>query len=178
MTLHTAMYFSPIGGLVLAEKDGSLFGVWMEKQKYFPCFLGELIQPSDTAVLRQTKDWLDRYFRGERPTPGELPLAPEGSEFRRTVWRLLCEIPYGQTTTYGAIARTVAACRSGAMSAQAVGDAVAHNPIAIVIPCHRVIGADGRLTGYAGGLEKKVTLLALEGIDVKALCAATCGKSV
>lgn len=117
------------------------------------------------AIFAQTKCWLDRYFAGERPAPGELPLAPEGGEFRQIVWRLLCEIPYGETTTYGALAVQAAAeLGRPSMSAQAVGGAVGHNPISIVIPCHRVLGVNGSLTGYAGGLEAKRYLLRLEGI--------------
>lgn len=99
---------------------------------------------------------------------GSLPLAPEGSEFRKAVWKILCEIPYGQVTTYGTIAKRIAKERKlEHMSAQAVGGAVGHNPVSIIIPCHRVIGADGSLTGYAGGIEKKIKLLQLEGFEIK-----------
>ena len=104
--------------------------------------------------------WLDRYFNGEKPKISELSLAPRGSDFRQEVWKILCEIPYGQTLTYGQIASKI----SKTMSAQAVGGAVGHNPISILIPCHRVLGANGKLTGYAGGLDKKIELLKLEKI--------------
>lgn len=121
-------------------------------------------------TLSRTKKWLDRYFAGERPSVTELRLAPEGSGFRREVWEMLCEIPYGQVTTYGTIAQRIAARRGGGGSwAQAVGGAVGHNPISIIIPCHRVVGADGSLTGYAGGIERKRWLLSHEGADMEKL---------
>lgn len=165
---NTMHYDSPVGRLLLAEKGGALAGLWIEGQKYF---LGsvkeEMSECPDSELLNHTKDWLDRYFQGKRPAIDELSLSPEGSEFRQSVWKLLCEIPYGQVATYGEIARKVALGRGLArMSAQAVGGAVGHNPISIIIPCHRLVGADGSLTGYAGGLEKKVSLLTLEGVDV------------
>lgn len=114
-------------------------------------------------IFLQTIQWLDRYFAGKQPSPDELSLAPMGSPFRQAVWKHLCQIPYGETTTYGAIARTMAAEMGRAsMSAQAVGGAVGHNPISIIIPCHRVLGSDGGLIGYAGGLAVKQWLLELE----------------
>lgn len=159
--LYTAYYDAPIGKFLLAERNGRLIGLWMEGQKYYP----ELTENEwkETPVLKQTADWLDRYFRGEHPIIDELPLAPEGSEFRQQVWKILCEIPCGQTTTYGQIARQLA-LRQGkqTMSAQAVGGAVGHNPISVIIPCHRVVGSDGSLTGYAGGTERKQWLLEFE----------------
>ena len=121
----------------------------------------------ESVVLKQTITWLERYFKKERPQIKELPLAPVGSAFRREVWEMLCEIPYGETTTYGELARKIAEKRGiKRMAAQAIGGAVGHNPISIVIPCHRVIGSDGGLTGYAGGIEKKRMLLTLEGVIV------------
>lgn len=159
--IYTLYYDSPIGRLLLAERDGSLIGLWMEGQKYFPELSGDCRQP--TPVLQKAVQWLDRYFRGEKPQIRELPLAPEGSSFRREVWDILCTIPYGQTTTYGRIAAELSRRRgTAAMSAQAVGGAVGHNPISIIIPCHRVVGTDGSLTGYAGGLEQKKWLLDFE----------------
>lgn len=165
--IYTMQYHSPIGSLLLAERNHSLVGVWMEGQKYFPVLTKEeLVKNSDSLVLKQTREWLERYFNGERPSIGELALAPEGSGFRRAVWRLLCGIPYGKVTTYGELSKRIAAERKlDRMAAQAVGGAVGHNPISIIIPCHRVVGADGRLTGYAGGIDKKQRLLALEGVD-------------
>lgn len=169
--LYTMRYDSPIGGLLLAEKDGALVGVWMEGQKYFLGSLKEEMQENPgSAILRQTVRWLDCYFRGEKPEIGQLKLAPIGSEFRKAVWKILCEIPYGSITTYGEIARKIAARRGlERMSAQAVGGAVGHNPISIIIPCHRVVGTNNSLTGYAGGLQKKIALLTLEGVDMAQL---------
>lgn len=125
------------------------------------------LSPYGLGVFDQTRCWLDRYFAGQRPSPDELPLYPHGSAFRQTVWRCLCRIPYGTVTTYGAIAHEVSfQLGVKTMSAQAVGGAIGHNPISIIIPCHRVIGANGRLTGYAGGLEKKYWLLSHEGLTI------------
>lgn len=169
--VYIASYDSPLGALLLAERDGNLAGLWMDGQKYFLGSLRE--EPRErqtTSVLRQAGQWLDRYFAGERPAAGELPLAPVGSGFRREVWQILCEIPYGETTTYGEISQKLAARRGlERMSAQAVGGAVAHNPISIIIPCHRVVGSNGSLTGYAGGLQKKIKLLAHEGVNMERL---------
>ena len=130
----------------------------------------EMRATREFSVLKEAKEWLDRYFAGEKPLINELKLAPEGSDFRKAVWKILCEIPYGETFTYGEIAETLAK-RNGVkkMSAQAVGGAVGHNPISIIIPCHRVVGKNGSLTGYAGGVDKKQKLLALEGADMSAL---------
>lgn len=165
--VYTSYYDSPIGVLLLAGRDEKLVGLWIEGQKYFLGSLREEPQERrSTPVLRQAGLWLDRYFAGERPAVSELALAPAGSEFRKEVWRILCEIPYGETTTYGEISQQIAA-RRGRMSAQAVGGAVAHNPISIIIPCHRVVGSNGNLTGYAGGLQKKIKLLTHEGVDMK-----------
>ena len=165
--ISTANYGSPVGKILLAEKDGSLIGLWIEGQKYYLSSLKDDISEKETPVLTETKRWLDRYFAGDKPAISELKLAPVGGEFRRTVWELLCEIPYGEVTTYGKLADRMAA-RMGKekMSAQAVGGAVGHNPISIIIPCHRVVGTGGSLTGYAGGIDKKVKLLAHEGVDM------------
>ena len=162
---------TPLGSLLLAEENGSLTGVWMEGQKYGVDFSDKKAErDACSAVFTQTKAWLDSYFRGERPSAKELALAPVGREFRKAVWNILCEIPYGEVTTYGDIAKQMAVvCGVGKMSAQAVGGAVAHNPISIIIPCHRVVGSDGNLTGYAGGIEKKIKLLTLEGVDMDKL---------
>lgn len=166
--LYTTHYESPIGSLLLAEKNGALAGLWIEGQKYYLGALREERQENkESKILRDAKNWLDRYFKGEKPAVCELVLAPEGSQFRKAVWEILCEIPYGTTITYGEVAQKLAA-RWGLvkMSARAVGGAVGHNPISIIIPCHRVIGANGSLTGYAGGMEKKVKLLTLEGVNM------------
>lgn len=159
--IYTQKYHSPIGELLIAEKDNALIGLWIEGQNYFLSTLKENMIPNDNSyVLKQTYKWLDRYFAGDKPSPSELPLAPTGSEFRQLVWEILCGIPYGETTTYGAIAKQVATLRGvSQISAQAVGGAVGHNPISLIIPCHRVVGSDGSLTGYAGGIDKKIWLL-------------------
>lgn len=167
--LYAMRYNSPIGQFLLVEKENALRGLWMEGQKYYPVFQpGEIKEDAGTETLNYAKDWLDRYFAGKRPSIEELPLAPSGSGFRKAVWKLLCEIPYGEVTTYGEIAKEIALQQGREKaSARAVGGAVGHNPISIIIPCHRVVGADGSLTGYAGGVEKKKKLLALEGIEQK-----------
>ncbi len=134
--LDVMWYASPVGRLLLAAKEGALTGLWMEGQKYFlGSFQEEMEQKNDSDVLNQTKDWLDRYFKGEKPEIGELELAPDGSEFRKAVWNVLCDIPYGEVITYGQISQKIAAGRGlPRMSAQAVGGAVGHNPISIIIP--------------------------------------------
>ena len=173
-------YDSPVGPLMLASDGTSLTGLWMEGQKYFGgAIREELVQRDDMPVFAMTRTWLERYFARERPDPSELPLAPRGGEFRQAVWELLCQIPYGELTTYGHLAKEMAARLGRAsMSAQAVGGAVGHNPISIIIPCHRVVGSDSSLTGYAGGLEKKRYLLSLEGIDVTTLSTPTRGTAL
>ena len=164
----TSQYASPVGELTLCSQEDRLAGLWLKDQKYFGASIAGEMVPGESPVLTQARDWLDRYFQKKRPAPQELPLAPEGSGFRKEVWRILCDIPYGDTRTYGEIARMLTARRgAGQMSAQAVGGAVGHNPIAIVVPCHRVVGTSGSLTGYAGGLEKKIELLVHEGVDMK-----------
>lgn len=178
---YTKTYDSPLGELMIAADDNGLAGLWIEGQKYFEDMgdakitsaaeftPGSEVDRGNRAVdiLEQTCSWLDRYFAGEKPQISELPLAPSGSDFRHMVWEILCDIPSGQTTTYGEIAKKIAA-RTGrsTMSAQAVGGAVGHNPISIIIPCHRVVGTNGSLTGYAGGIDKKIALLELEGVDM------------
>lgn len=155
--LFLTHYASPLGPILLAADETGLTGLWFEGQKYFPSFLGVDYQEKETPILTETVRWLDVYFSGK--DPGFLPpLHPQGSPFRQTVWDILLTIPRGQTMTYGEIAR-----RLGVRSAQAVGGAVGHNPISILIPCHRVVGSDGSLTGYAGGFDRKTRLLQLEG---------------
>lgn len=164
--LLTARYASPIGLLTLAEAEGALVGLWMDGQKYaFGPWRGAPMRAEDTPLFRQASAWLDAYFAGQQPEVNALPLSPRGTAFQKEVWGMLLEIPYGQTVTYGALAKRIAARRGQAhFSAQAVGQAVGHNPISIVIPCHRVLGAQGDLTGYAGGMERKRALLQLEGV--------------
>lgn len=158
---------SPFGEITMASDGKSLTGLWFEQQKYFGSTLQEQAMEEKLPVFEQTTAWLEQYFHGERPEITKLPLAPKGSEFRMEVWKLLCQIPYGEVTTYGEIAKKMAEKRGlKRMSAQAVGGAVGHNPISIIIPCHRVIGSDGSLTGYAGGLELKRKLLEHEGVRI------------
>lgn len=162
--IYTTYYNSPIGKLLLASKENKLIGLWIEGQKYYLSGIeDEITKNDDEKILIETKKWLDRYFNGEKPCPNELDLAPIGSKFRKNVWDILCKIPYGKVITYNDIAKEIAKKRKiNKMSAQAVGGAVGHNPISIIIPCHRVIGTNGSLTGYAGGLDKKEYLLKLE----------------
>ena len=168
---YTTQYESMIGPMVLASDGGSLVGLWNNPQKYFAATLEcEAATKDDLPVFVDSKNWLDAYFAGKNPAISALPLAPSGNAFRLAVWKELCEIPYGTCVTYGAIAKDIAKCmHKKSMSSQAVGGAVGHNPISIIIPCHRVIGANGNLTGYAGGIDKKIKLLEHEGVDMAKL---------
>ena len=166
---YTHSYDSPLGRILLASDGAVLTGLWFEGQKYYAAALDTQHEEKPLPVFEQTKSWLDIYFGGKEPdfTP---PLAPAGSEFRREVWKLLLAIPYGKTVTYAELAAETAKRRGlSHMSAQAVGGSVGHNPISIIIPCHRVIGSDGSLTGYAGGIDRKIRLLSLEGADMSGL---------
>lgn len=169
MMIKTTYYDSPMGKLWLAAQDQALIGVWMEGQKYYPnTLLQERKASDDSLILHQTIQWLDRYFQKKQPSIHELTISLKGSDFQKEVWDILCEIPYGQTTTYGAISKKIAKKRGLAhMSAQAVGGAVGHNPISIIIPCHRVVGTNGSLVGYAGGMDRKMALLMHEGVDLR-----------
>lgn len=164
----TTTFSSPLGDFSLISDTDSLVGLWFQNPKY-ACDIpsDQLIPRDDLAIFSRTKKWLNDYFEGRRPSPNRLPLAPKGSEFQQAVWKILCEIPYGQVITYGDVAKEIALQRGLAkMSAQAVGGAVGRNPISIIIPCHRVIGAGGNLTGYGGGIDRKIRLLELEGCDI------------
>ena len=168
---YSTHYQSPMGDILLIGDEDNIIGLLIGEQKYMDnsvpkCITGK----NDIAVLREGIDWLDDYFAGKNPKLSRLSLAPIGGEFRQQVWQILTEIPYGELTTYGCGAKEIAK-RMGKdrMSAQAVGGAVGHNPISIIIPCHRVVGANGDLTGYAGGIEKKVKLLKHEGVDMRGL---------
>lgn len=159
-------YDSPLGGILLAADEIGLTGLWFDGQKYFAHGLPAERVERNTHALSEAKRWLDVYFAGREPDFMP-PLHPIGSAFRRDVWDILLQIPYGQVTTYGEIARRLAAKQGlPRMSAQAVGGAVGHNEISVIIPCHRVVSANGSLTGYAGGIEKKVKLLELEHTDM------------
>ena len=160
----THRFNSPLGGITLASDGEALTGLWFDGQKYFAESLEKEYEERMLPVFELADKWLDLYFSGSEP--GFLPpLLMRATEFRKTVWEILLSIPYGKTMTYGEIADRIAAGRGlSRMSAQAVGGAVAHNAISLMIPCHRVVGTDGSLTGYAGGLEKKIWLLELEKI--------------
>lgn len=159
---YTQHYDSPLGGITLASDGEALVGLWFDGQQHFGEGLSPEHEERSVPVLDAVKDWLDAYFAGQRPdfTP---PLAPRGTDFRRAVWALLLEIPCGQTVTYSELARRLADKGYPRASARAVGGAVARNPISLIIPCHRVLGANGALTGYAGGVERKGKLLEMEG---------------
>ena len=176
--IYTQHYESPLGGILLAADETGLTGLWFDGEKYYADNLAAEHEARDTQALGAAKRWLDVYFAGKEPDflP---PLHPIGSAFRQEVWQLLLEIPYGQTTTYGALARRLAE-RLGLrhMSAQAVGGAVGHNEISILIPCHRVVGTSGSLTGYAGGIDKKLSLLRLEQADLSGFFVPTKGTAL
>lgn len=159
---YISHYDSPLGDITLASDGEALCGLWLEGQNYFASILDKKNEPRELPVFTETKRWLDMYFEGKVPdfTP---QISLQCSDFRKEVCRILLSIPYGKTTTYGEIAKKIAKDRGiKTMSAQAVGGAVGHNPISIIIPCHRVIGTDGSLTGYAGGIDIKRWLLKLE----------------
>lgn len=163
----TQQYTSPLGGILLAADDIGLTGLWFEGQKLFADGLPDERIERETPILIDAKRWLDVYFTGNEPEFMP-PLHPVGSAFRQKVWMLLLQIPYGQTVTYGELARQLAEKQGLAhMSAQAVGGAVGHNKISVIIPCHRVVGPNGSLTGYAGGIDKKLKLLELEQADMQ-----------
>lgn len=171
---YTQMIPSPLGNILLSADDIGLTGLWFEGEKYYADALPKTHIERETPILADTKRWLDVYFSGREPdfTP---PLHPAGSPFRQAVWNLLLEIPYGQTTTYGALAKRLG---NPCMSAQAVGGAVGHNEISIIIPCHRVVGTNGSLTGYAGGLDRKIKLLEIEKTDMTGLFRPTKGTAI
>ena len=159
-------YDSPLGGITEASDGKSLIGLWFDGQKYFADTLDSDSEEKRLPVFEQTDRWLDIYFSGGKPdfTP---PLSMKTTAFRKAVWKIMLKIPYGHTMTYGEIADKIAKQKNIArMSAQAVGGAVAHNPVSLIIPCHRVVGTNGSLTGYAGGIDKKVKLLTMERADM------------
>ena len=171
-------YDSPFGDILLAADDIGLTGLWFDGAKYYADNLPEKHAANETPILAEVRRWLDIYFDGRKPdfTP---PLNPIGSRFRKDVWEILLQIPYGQTVTYGDIAWKLAEKRGLArMSAQAVGGAVGHNKISVIIPCHRVVGTIGSLTGYAGGIDKKIRLLELEHADMSRFFVPTKGTAL
>ena len=164
--IYTSEYASPMGGILLAADEIGIRGLWFEGQKYFARGLPDERTEEETPAIAGAKRWPDIYFTGK--DPGFLPpLHPVGSAFRQAVWGILLQIPYGKTVTYGDIAKRLAE-KTGVerMSAQAVGGAVGHNEISVIIPCQRVVGTNGSLTGYAGGIDKKVKLLESERADM------------
>lgn len=166
--IYTGTYESPLGRITLSASETALTGLWFDGQKYFGSTLPAQYEERPLPVLEEAKRWLDIYFQGKEPDFMP-PLELGAASFRRDVWEILRSVPYGQTITYGGIAARIARQRGlPSMSAQAVGGAVGHNPISLLIPCHRVVGSNGSLTGYAGGIGRKMKLLELEGTDVSA----------
>ena len=160
-------YQAPIGDLLIISDGENIIWLGVSGQKYAENVLQDSVLNSNLQIFADVRQWLDLYFSGVEP-PFAIPLAPTGTLFRRAVWDILCEIPYGEVLTYGDIAKKIAKQQGKErMSAQAVGGAVGHNPISILIPCHRVVGAGGNLTGFASGMEKKIKLLGLEHIDMQ-----------
>lgn len=176
--IYIQSYDSLVGRLFIAADEIGLVGLWLDEEKYYAANLPSEHTEAKTPILAETMRWLDIYFSGEEPdfTP---PLHPFGSEFRQEVWKILLRIPYGKTVTYSAIAKEIAQEKGlKKMSAQAVGGAVGHNEIAIIIPCHRVVGTSGSLTGYAGGIDKKIKLLELERADMTKLFVPKKGTAI
>ena len=164
MMTYIQHYDAPLGRILLAADEVGLTGLWFDGAKYFADGLPAEHTERETPVLSEARRWLDLYFAGQEP--GFLPpLHPAGATFQQAVWALLRKIPYGQTTTYGALAGQLAEQSGKRVSAQAVGGAVGHNPVSLIVPCHRVVGSGGSLTGYAGGVEKKMRLLTLENSE-------------
>lgn len=160
-------YKSMLGNIILLSDGKSLTGLWFEDQKYYKDGFNESYIEKDLEVFKLTKEWLNIYFRGENPN-FKIPIKYEESKFREEIFKILEDIPYGQTTTYGDIAKIIARKRNmKIMSSQAVGSGIGHNPISIIIPCHRVLGKDNYIGGFASGIERKLKLLDLEGIDIE-----------
>lgn len=175
---YTTTYLSPLGKILLAADDIGLTGLWFDREKFYAKSLAPEHEEKEIPVFGEVKRWLDLYFSGTNP--GFMPpIHMIGSTFQLSVWNILKQIPYGETTTYGEIAKQIAASRGKErMSAQAVGGAVGHNEISIIVPCHRVVGTNGSLTGYAGGVDKKVRLLTLEGVNMNDLFVPTKGTAL
>lgn len=175
---YTTQYSSPVGEILLACDNIGLTGLWFEGEKYYALDLDKEHEEKEVPVFEEVKHWLDIYFTGKEPDFMP-PIHMIGTPFQLSVWKILCKIPYGKTTTYGKIAKEIAKERGlSRMSAQAVGGAVGHNEISIIVPCHRVVGTNGSLTGYAGGIAKKVALLKSEGINMDHLFVPTKGTAL
>ena len=171
-------FVSPFGGITLASDGDALTGLWFDGQKYFANTLSAEHEEKQLPIFNDTVKWLNIYFRGKEPgfTPA---LNMKTTPFRKSVWEIMLNIPYGHTMTYGEIADQIAN-QTGIprMSAQAVGGAVGHNSISLIIPCHRVVGSNGSLTGYAGGINKKIELLKLEGVNIEKLWIPSMGTTL
>ena len=175
---YTAKYQSPVGEILLAADEIGLTGLWFDGEKFYADSLDPEHEERELPIFETVRKWLDIYFSGKEPDFMP-PVHMIGSPFRLDVWELLRQIPYGETVTYGELAKMVAEKRGlSRMSAQAVGGAVGHNEISIIVPCHRVVGSDGSLTGYAGGVDKKERLLTLEGVDMEKLFVPTKGTAL
>ncbi len=175
---YTTTYQSPLGEILLAADKTGLTGLWFAGEKFYADSLDPENEEKEIPVFDDVKRWLDIYFSGREPDFMP-PVHMIGSEFRQQVWKILREIPYGETITYGALAKRIAEERGlERMSAQAVGGAVGHNEISIIVPCHRVVGSDGSLTGYAGGVDKKEKLLMLEGVNMEDFYIPTKGTAL
>lgn len=158
---YITKHLSPCGDILLAADQSGLTGLWFEGQKYFAAGLEAEHEEKEIPVLKQAKIWLDIYFSGKEPDLS-VPLHFTGTDFQNKIWEILCTIPYGETRTYGEIADQFMKKHGHKTSPRAVGSAVGHNRISIIVPCHRILGAGGDLTGYAGGIDRKKLLLELE----------------
>lgn len=166
---YKTSYISPHGKMTLASDGENLIGLYFDGQKYFLSSIkSEIIENDELEIFKKTKKWLDEYFKGKNPSVEGLKLKSEGSDFRKNVWQKLRSIPYGKTVSYNDITKSITAEKGiKRMSCQAVGSAIGHNPISIIIPCHRVVGINGNLTGYAAGIKVKKKLLELEGVEIE-----------